>query len=74
MYLWCQKYMSGRTEEDVKSAMDHWMNKNKEWLGAKPRDPTKIARARMVATSLTEDQMCEDINLGIWAPDDSNEY
>ena len=30
MYLWCQKYMSGCTEKEVKSAMDHWTEKNKE--------------------------------------------
>ena len=57
--------MSGCTEEDVKSAMDHWMEKNKEWLGSKSRDHTKIAKAHMVATNLTEDQMCDDINWGI---------
>ena len=66
--------MSGRMEEEVKSAMDHWTEKNKDWPGHKTRDPTKIARAHMATTSLTEDQMCQDINWGIFAPDDSDEY
>ena len=73
MYLWCQKYMHGRSVEDVRSAMDHWTEKNKEWLGPTRRDPTTIARAHMVATNLTEDQMCQDMCWGILAPDDSEE-
>ena len=73
MYLWCQKYMSGRSAEEVKSAMNHWTEKNKELLGTNKRDPTTIARARMAATNLTEDQMCQDMCWGILAPDDSKE-
>ena len=74
MYMWYQKYMSGRTEEEVKSAMDHWTEKNRKWMGSITRDPTKVSRAHMATTSITEDQMCQDINWGICAPDDSNEY
>ena len=73
MYLWCQKYMSGCSVEEVKSAMDHWTKKNKEWLGPNKRDSTTIARAHMVATNLTEDQMFQDMCWGILAPDDSKE-
>ena len=53
--------------------MDHWTKKNKKWLGPNKCDPTTIARAHMVATNLTEDQMCQDMCWGILAPDDSEE-
>ena len=53
--------MSGRSVEEVKSTMNHWTERNKKWLGSRTRDPTTIARAHMVATNLTEDQMCQDM-------------
>ena len=65
--------MSGHTEGDIKSTMEQWMDKNKKWLVTNTRDPTKIAKAHIVATKLTADQMCSKINWGIMAPDASDD-
>ena len=74
MFLWCRKYMADRTEDEVKSAVEHWTNKNKKWLGKKLRDPTSIAKAHMVSTDMSADQMSNDLDWDIFAPDGLHDF